>query len=93
MTFTFQFVVGLKVLREGERAFWWPKWGRNPNGGFYVALMKMLVLPNSSQAEIASDYSDQYLATSRGMSWVHVGDGRFTRKATSELADVSREDM
>lgn len=61
----------------------------------YLALMKMLILKAHPQAEIESDYSSDYLATSEGLSWVYTGQGRFTRLSPEQARAVSleREDL
>ncbi|PVA08919.1 nitrate reductase [Pelagivirga sediminicola] len=61
----------------------------------YLILMKLLVLPGYPQAEITSGYSDEYLATSEGLSWAYLGQGQF-RRMTPEEADgegIGREDL
>lgn len=60
----------------------------------YLVLMKTVVLPAHPQAEIASGFSDEYLATSEGKSWAYLGSGRFAR-LTPEAAGraVEREDL
>lgn len=60
----------------------------------YLVLMKTLVLPSHPQAEIASGFSDEYLATSEGKSWAYLGSGRFAR-ITPDAAgrSVEREDL
>lgn len=45
----------------------------------YLVLMKWLVLPRYHQAELRWPGSNDYLAASVGMDWVHLGAGRFTR--------------
>ncbi len=45
----------------------------------YLMLMKLLVLPGNPQAEIESNFSDAFLATSEGVSWVYLGGGAFRR--------------
>jgi nucleobase:cation symporter-1, NCS1 family len=44
---------------------------------FYLVLVKVLVLPPFAQAELTSRRSEDYLAASVGMDWVHLGGGRF----------------
>lgn len=61
----------------------------------YYVLMKFWVLGRYGQAEIASGYSDDYLATSVGLNWVyHRGEG-FSREKTEEIPEdaVRREDL
>jgi len=60
---------------------------------FYYTLMKALVLPANLQQEITSGYADRFLGTSVGMSWVHLGNGRFERVAIAELGSGCREDL
>ena len=61
----------------------------------YIILMKLVVLPSNPQAEITSGYSNEYLATSEGLSWAYLGNGQF-RRMTQEEADgeaIGREDL
>ena len=61
----------------------------------YLVLMRTFVLPRHPQAEIASGYSSDYLATSEGRSWAYFGGGVFRRVSPQETgADViAREDL
>ncbi|WP_018001026.1 hypothetical protein [Paracoccus sp. N5] len=59
----------------------------------YLALMRGLVLPRYRQAELASRGSDDYLAASVGMDWVHLGGGRFARTPCGSGGTGSREDL
>lgn len=61
----------------------------------YYVLMKVFVLPGNPQQEIESGYSDRFLATTVGKSWVHVGNGSFQRLGAAELSarNTSREDL
>ncbi len=61
----------------------------------YIVLMKTLVLPGNPQAETSSDYSNDYLATSEGVSWVYLGSGQFRRLAPDKAHGeaVRREDL
>lgn len=59
----------------------------------YYVLMKAFVLPSNPQQELSSGYSDRFLGTSVGMSWVHLGEGQFQRVATAELKSGGREDL
>lgn len=62
---------------------------------FYVVLMKVLVLTRFPQKEITSNYSDDYLATSKSFSWMYQGTGRFARVSQADMVGMStsREDM
>ena len=61
----------------------------------YLALMKGAVLRRHPQAEIDSGFSDDFLATSVGVSWVYRGQGAFVRANADALAqsDARREDL
>jgi nucleobase:cation symporter-1, NCS1 family len=59
----------------------------------YLILTRLLVLPYHPQAEITSRHSRAYLATSEGLSWAYLGDGRFRRAAPGEEGAVDREDL
>lgn len=60
----------------------------------YLVLMKGLVLPRHRQAELIARGSDDYLAASVGMDWVHLGGGRFARTPCgSGGPDLEREDL
>ncbi|WP_417605881.1 NCS1 family transporter [Primorskyibacter flagellatus] len=61
----------------------------------YVVLMKVLVLHAHPQQEIESGYSDEYLASSEGKSWVYLGQGQFERlnEAEAQGSAVGREDL
>ncbi len=45
----------------------------------YYILMKIIILPGNPQLEIESGYSDEFLATSVGKSWVYIGEESFRR--------------
>lgn len=62
---------------------------------FYFILMKLIVLPHFPQKEITSNYSDDYLATSKSFSWIYQGDGHFSRVSEEDMKQTStaREDM
>ncbi|MBI6630491.1 NCS1 family transporter [Pontibaca salina] len=61
----------------------------------YLLLMKLMVLPDNPQAEITSGYSNNYLATSEGVSWVYLGHGQFRRMNPEEALGemIGREDL
>ena len=61
----------------------------------YLVLMKVMVLGSHPQQEIESGYSDEYLATSEGQSWVYLGQGPFTRMTEAEAQGrtIGREDL
>ncbi|HEY9037402.1 MAG TPA: NCS1 family transporter [Roseovarius sp.] len=61
----------------------------------YLILMKLLVLPNYPQAEITSEYSNEFLATSEGLSWAYLGAGQFRRMSPEETRGetIGREDL
>lgn len=59
----------------------------------YLALMRGLVLSRFGQAELASRGSDDYLAASVGMDWVHLGGGRFARMPCGSGNAGDREDL
>ncbi|WOC15282.1 NCS1 family transporter [Pseudochrobactrum sp. MP213Fo] len=61
----------------------------------YTILMKVFVLPRYPQKEIDSNFSDDFLATSKGYSWVYQGSGAFTRLSQQELTQtkITREDI
>ncbi|MCZ0963252.1 NCS1 family transporter [Paracoccus benzoatiresistens] len=59
----------------------------------YLVLMKGLVLPRYRQAELAPHGSDEYLAASVGVDWVHLGGGRFTRSSCGSGSAGDREDL
>lgn len=56
----------------------------------YLVLMKVLVLHGNPQAEIDSGYSDEYLATSEGVSWVYAGHGQFRRMTPDQAQGATR---
>ncbi len=61
----------------------------------YLILMKTIVLPRNPQAEIESGFSNEFLATSEGLSWAYLGNGQF-RRMTEDEADgeaIGREDL
>ncbi|ANG64144.1 nitrate reductase [Marinobacterium aestuarii] len=55
----------------------------------YLILMKIWILPRYPQAEIDSGFSDNYLATSVGLDWVHEGNGEFVRRPPGETATAT----
>ncbi len=59
----------------------------------YLVLMKVLVLPFHPQAELKTRDGREFLATSEGMSWGYLGNGRFRRVAPGETGVVEREDL
>lgn len=61
----------------------------------YLLLMKAMVLKAHPQQEIESGFSDEFLATSEGKSWVYLGQGRFDRMTEEETqgSEVDREDL
>jgi NCS1 family nucleobase:cation symporter-1 len=59
----------------------------------YLILMKVLVLPFHPQAELKTRDGREFLATSEGMSWGYLGNGRFRRVAPGETGVVEREDL
>lgn len=61
----------------------------------YLLLMKAVVLPGNPQAEIRSGYANEYLATSEGRHWVHVGGGAFERRRvdSADARALGREDL
>ncbi len=59
----------------------------------YLALMRGLVLSRFGQAELALRGSDDYLAASVGMDWVHLGGGRFARMPCGSGNSGDREDL
>ncbi|WP_146592275.1 NCS1 family transporter [Puniceibacterium confluentis] len=61
----------------------------------YLVLMKVMVLGSHPQQEIESGYSNEYLATSEGKSWVYMGQGQFTRMTEAEAQGrtIGREDL
>lgn len=59
----------------------------------YLALMRGLVLSRYRQAELASEGSDDYLAASVGMDWVHLGGGRFARRPCGSGDAGDRQDL
>ena len=84
-------------LLAGAIAAWWSAYAfviGFPLGFlFYLALMKLLVLPKFAQAELSPRDRDDYLAASVGMDWVHLGAGRFTRLACAPGDAPGREDL
>lgn len=60
----------------------------------YLVLMKVWILRKYPQNEVGVT-GDDYLATSVGLNWVYMGDGRFERLKTEEIPSsaVMREDM
>lgn len=59
----------------------------------YTAVMRGFVLLRHPQAEIASGYADEYLATSEGRSWAYTG-GSFRRATLDEAGGAAdREDL
>ena len=61
----------------------------------YLVLMKSMVLPFHQQAEVRTSNGRDYLATSEGMSWAYLGQGRFDRVSADSLSaqSVGREDL
>ncbi len=61
----------------------------------YLLLMKFWILKKYPQAEIESNYSDEYLATSVGLNWVYTSNGQFVRKQTDDIPEtaIKREDL
>ncbi|MEY8843459.1 NCS1 family transporter [Cribrihabitans sp. XS_ASV171] len=61
----------------------------------YLVLMHALVLRSNPQQEIESGYSDDFLATSLGKSWVYLGHGQFERMTEAEAhgSEIGREDL
>jgi NCS1 family nucleobase:cation symporter-1 len=60
----------------------------------YLVLMRTFVLPKHPQAEIQSNFSPDYLATSEGRSWVYLGNEKFRRMTVKETgALVGRKDL
>ncbi|MEY8827502.1 NCS1 family transporter [Sedimentitalea sp. XS_ASV28] len=61
----------------------------------YLLLMHALVLRSNPQQEIESGYSDDFLATSLGKSWVYLGHGQFERMTEAEAhgSEIGREDL
>lgn len=61
----------------------------------HILLMKAIVLPSHPQAEIDAEPSDDFLAASVGVSWVHLGGARFRRLPYTESVetDTGREDL
>ena len=59
----------------------------------YLILMKLLVLPFHPQAELKSRYGREFLATSEGLSWGYLGNGRFRLVAPGEAGAIEREDL
>ena len=61
----------------------------------YLVLMKSVVLPSHSQAELRTSNGREYLATSEGMSWAYLGHGRFERMRAEDLSAqrFGREDL
>jgi len=59
----------------------------------YLALMHGLVLSRYSQGELGPRGSDDYLAASVGMDWVHLGGGRFARTPCGSGGAIDREDL
>lgn len=59
----------------------------------YLILMKVLVLPFHPQAELKTRDGREFLATSEGLSWGYLGNGRFRRVAPGETGVVEREDL
>lgn len=61
---------------------------------FYLVLMKIVVLPAYPQAEVGAQKQGDYLATSEGLSWAYLGQGRFERVAADLSGrSVAREDL
>lgn len=63
--------------------------------GMYAILMKLWVLRTYPQSEIASGYSEKYLATSVDRNWVYSPKKGFSRVPTKDLAEegLSRPDL
>ncbi|WP_374301391.1 NCS1 family transporter [Paracoccus sp. (in: a-proteobacteria)] len=84
-------------LLAGAVAAWWSIYAfviGFPLGFLlYLVLMKGLVLPRFGQAELAPRQSDDYLAASVGMDWVHLGGGRFARTPCGSGSAADREDL
>ena len=84
-------------LLAGAFAAWWSAYAfviGFPLGFlFYLVLMKVVVLPRFAQAELTSRGSDEYLAASVGMDWVHQGGGRFARIPCGSGGAAEREDL
>lgn len=59
----------------------------------YLLLTRVMVLRHYPQAEIASGWSDDYLAASVGMDWLHLGGGEFGRAACGAEGSTRREDL
>lgn len=61
----------------------------------YLVLTRVLILPGNPQAEIDSGYSDEFLATSEGVSWVYLGNDEFRRMTPQEAhaENIGREDL
>jgi NCS1 family nucleobase:cation symporter-1 len=61
----------------------------------YTILMKAWVLRSYPQAEIASGFKDDYLATSVDRNWVYSAQKGFSRVPTKDLADqgLARADL
>lgn len=83
----------------GAMAAWWSNYafviGFPAGFAIYLVLMKGLVLKAHPQAEVSARDGSAFLATSEGMSWVHLGNGRFGRARPGDavLAEVGREDL
>lgn len=61
----------------------------------YLIAMRVAVLPSHPQAELRPAGQTRFLATSEGMSWAYLGQGRFDRVRPSNLdaGGVGREDL
>lgn len=58
----------------------------------YLVLMKTWILKKHPQAEIESNFSDEYLATSVGISWYYEEGVGFSRRTTDQLPESTRTD-
>lgn len=81
----------------GSVAAWWSAYAfviGFPMGLLlYLLLTRLMVLKRFPQAEITSGWSDNYLAASVGIDWVHSGSGTFSRAACGTMTASSREDL
>ncbi|WP_282602065.1 NCS1 family transporter [Paracoccus sp. PARArs4] len=60
----------------------------------YLVLMRGWVMARFAQAECTAGAGDEFLATTAGRSWVHLGQGRFDRLTPAETAGrKGREDL
>lgn len=92
-------VAGLSAwLLAGGIAAWWSAYAfviGFPLGlVFYLAIMKLVVLPRTRQEELHTDHPDDYLAASVGLDWVYQSAGRFTREpCQGTVTAAGREDL